>query len=55
VPQAAFLSLAALSGGSLLWLHLTVLRLRAAGKAAVVVPDAVPAEAAPAVGYASAS
>src|SRR5262249_45316997 len=35
VPQTAFLALVALSGGSLVWLHLAVLRLRAAERAAV--------------------
>jgi NNP family nitrate/nitrite transporter-like MFS transporter len=59
VPQTAFLALVALAGGSLVWLHLTVLRLRAAERAALVAR--LPAVTGPhtradaGVGYAPAS
>lgn len=40
VPQAAFIALLAITLGSLVWLHLVVMRLKAAEK--VVEPEAVP-------------
>jgi MFS transporter, NNP family, nitrate/nitrite transporter len=42
VPQAAFIALLAITLGSLVWLHLVVMRLKAAAKPAEPEPMAVP-------------
>jgi NNP family nitrate/nitrite transporter-like MFS transporter len=45
VPQAAFFALLAITVGSLVWLHLVVLRIKAAEKVAEPEPEPVPVAA----------